>query len=201
MSDPNSIPETVFAQRRAMRPNKKTWAKHLFLLFLTFVTCTIAGTIYPFGRIPLFPELNSPDITGVMQVIALLPFLYFNLVVNAVTLIFTNSEFLFYGLSFSISVLFILISHEMGHYIACRLYKVDATLPYFIPTPPLVGPAGTLGAFIKIVSPMPSRKAVFDIGVAGPIAGFLALIPVAVLAFLTMEQMPQPVLSLGEGYL
>ncbi len=75
----------------------------------------------------------------------------------------------------------------MGHYIACRYYGVDATLPYFIPMPPLIGPAGTFGAFIKILSPMPSRKAVFDIGVAGPIAGFIALIPVALIGLATME--------------
>jgi membrane-associated protease RseP (regulator of RpoE activity) len=86
---------------------------------------------------------------------------------------------------FSTSLLFILISHELGHYIACRIYRVDATLPYFIPTPPMVGPAGTFGAFIKILSPMPSRKAVFDIGVAGPIAGFIALIPVLIIGLIT----------------
>jgi membrane-associated protease RseP (regulator of RpoE activity) len=76
----------------------------------------------------------------------------------------------------------------MGHYVACRLYKVDATLPFFIPTPPMIGPAGTFGAFIKIRSPMPSRRAVFDIGVAGPIAGFIALLPIAVIGIVTMEQ-------------
>ena len=75
----------------------------------------------------------------------------------------------------------------MGHYVACRLYRVDATLPFFIPTPPMIGPAGTFGAFIKILSPMPSRRAVFDIGVAGPIAGFLALIPIALIGVATME--------------
>jgi len=80
-----------------------------------------------------------------------------------------------------------LICHEMGHYIACRLYRVDATLPFFLPTPPMIGPAGTFGAFIKILSPMPTRRAVFDIGVAGPIAGFVALIPVAIVGVLTME--------------
>ncbi|MEQ1765731.1 MAG: site-2 protease family protein, partial [Pyrinomonadaceae bacterium] len=83
------------------------------------------------------------------------------------------------------SLVFILLSHELGHYIACRIYRVDATLPYFIPTPPMVGPAGTFGAFIKIMSPMPSRKAVFDIGVAGPIAGFVALIPVLIVGLIT----------------
>jgi membrane-associated protease RseP (regulator of RpoE activity) len=61
-------------------------------------------------------------------------------------------------------------------------------LPFFIPTPPLLGPAGTFGAFIKIVSPLPSRRATFDIGVAGPIAGFIALIPIAVIGFLTLQQ-------------
>jgi membrane-associated protease RseP (regulator of RpoE activity) len=73
----------------------------------------------------------------------------------------------------------------MGHYIACRIYKVDATLPFLIPTPPMIGPAGTFGAFIKITSPLPSRKAIFDIGVAGPIAGFIALIPVAIIGIIS----------------
>ncbi|MGI8494819.1 MAG: site-2 protease family protein, partial [Pyrinomonadaceae bacterium] len=72
--------------------------------------------------------------------------------------------------------------------------------PFFIPTPPLLGPAGTLGAFIKILSPLPSRRATFDIGVAGPIAGFLMLIPVAVLGFLTMKNLAlPPEAGLSEG--
>ncbi len=59
----------------------------------------------------------------------------------------------------------------MGHYIACRRYGVDATLPFFIPAPPLFL-AGTFGAFIKMKSPIPSRRALFDIGLAGPLGGF-----------------------------
>src|SRR5213078_4439098 len=105
---------------------------------------------------------------------------------EAVVRLFTDPLSLEYGLSFSLSLLFILLSHEMGHYVACRLYRVDATLPFFLPTPPMVGPAGTFGAFIKILSPMPSRRAVFDIGVAGPIAGFIALIPIALMGLATM---------------
>src|SRR5947209_7417013 len=87
------------------------------------------------------------------------------------------------------SLLAILLAHESGHYVACRLYGVDATLPFFIPMPPpfLVG---TLGAFIKIKSPIPSRRALFDIGVAGPLAGFLMLIPVAVVGLLTSVPAP-----------
>jgi membrane-associated protease RseP (regulator of RpoE activity) len=121
------------------------------------------------------------------------------LVGDAVTRLFTDAEYLTYGLSFSLSLLFILISHEMGHYIACRIYKVDATLPYFIPTPPMIGPAGTFGAFIKIKSPMPSRKAIFDIGVAGPIAGFIALIPIAILGVATMEPITAQQAAGGSG--
>ncbi len=110
------------------------------------------------------------------------------MIADTVRQIFTDFDTLKDGLKFSVSLLAILTAHESGHYVACRLYGVDATLPYFIPLPPLLGPAGTLGAFIKIVSPMPSRRAVFDIGVAGPIAGFCAIIPVAVLGLLTIGQ-------------
>jgi membrane-associated protease RseP (regulator of RpoE activity) len=80
---------------------------------------------------------------------------------------------------FSFTLLSILGAHEMGHYVACRWYRVDATLPFFIPGPPLVG---TFGAFIKIKSPIPSRRALFDIGIAGPLAGFVFAIPAAIIA-------------------
>ena len=81
----------------------------------------------------------------------------------------------FEALVYSASILAILGAHEMGHYVACRHYNVDATLPFFLPFPSL---SGTLGAVIKIREPFPTRKALFDIGVAGPIAGFVVLIPV-----------------------
>ncbi len=79
------------------------------------------------------------------------------------------------GSIYSFSVIAILAAHEMGHYIACRWYGVSATLPYFIPMP--IPPVGTFGAFIKIKSPIPTRKALFDIGIAGPLAGFVFAIP------------------------
>ena len=84
------------------------------------------------------------------------------------------------GLVYSFTVLTILGSHEMGHYIACRWYGVRATLPYFIPVP--IPPVGTFGAFIKIKSPIPSRRALFDIGIAGPLAGYAFAIPAAFIA-------------------
>lgn len=79
------------------------------------------------------------------------------------------------GLRLAFGVLSILTAHEMGHYLAARYYHVDATLPFFIPFPSLIG---TLGAFIRIRSPIPNRKALFDIGVAGPLAGFVVCLPV-----------------------
>lgn len=184
MSDQNF---TDFPPRRAMRPTARTWVKHTLLLLLTLFTATIAGNIFPFGVIPILPNFDPQTWNEFLASIPFLPWFYIQFVFNSIQTIFTDFNYLVYGLKFSLSLLFILTMHEMGHYIACRLYGVDATLPYFLPTPPLIGPAGTLGAFIKILSPLPSRRATFDIGVAGPIAGFIALIPVVIICFLTMQ--------------
>jgi membrane-associated protease RseP (regulator of RpoE activity) len=92
------------------------------------------------------------------------------------------------GVALAVGLLSILLAHEMGHYLACRYYRVDATLPHLIPSPwiPVAGLAiwqplifvGTFCAFIRIRSPIPNRRALFDIGVAGPLAGFLVCLPV-----------------------
>ena len=80
------------------------------------------------------------------------------------------------GLWYSASILAILGAHEFGHYYACRYYGVDASLPFFLPAPlPLTG---TLGAFIRIRQPIPGKRELFDIGIAGPIAGFMVAVPV-----------------------
>jgi membrane-associated protease RseP (regulator of RpoE activity) len=78
------------------------------------------------------------------------------------------------GLSYSTSILAILLAHEMGHYLQARAWRVDSTLPYFIPMPTSFG---TLGALIRLRSPIPSRDAVLDIGAGGPIAGALVAVP------------------------
>lgn len=85
------------------------------------------------------------------------------------------------GLSFSLALIFILGAHEMGHYFYGRKYGVLITPPYFIPAPPFISPIGTFGAFIKIKSQISSKKALFDIGVAGPIWGIIATIPVLII--------------------
>lgn len=79
------------------------------------------------------------------------------------------------GAPYSLSVLAILLAHELGHYLACRYYRVGASLPYFLPGIPILG---TFGAFIRIRDRIPHRRALFDIGVAGPLAGFVVALPV-----------------------
>ncbi len=190
MPDLNSLTNDFFDRREAMRPTLRTWLKHLAFFLLTFITVTVAGSMQPFGIVEIFPDVNPQTSSEVFQFLINFPSLYFNQIVTTVQQLFSEPEVLKHGLSFSVSLLFILTCHEFGHYIACRLYGVDATLPFFIPLPPLLGPAGTLGAFIKIVSPLPSRRATFDIGVAGPIAGFIALIPVAIIGLLIAKAAP-----------
>jgi membrane-associated protease RseP (regulator of RpoE activity) len=82
------------------------------------------------------------------------------------------------GLKLAGALLSILMAHEMGHYLACRYYRVDATLPFFIPAPLVNSLVGTLGALIRIRGPIPHRRALFDIGIAGPLAGFVVCLPV-----------------------
>ncbi|MEE9430900.1 MAG: site-2 protease family protein, partial [Melioribacteraceae bacterium] len=94
-------------------------------------------------------------------------------------------ETLAIGLPYSLSALFILATHEFGHYFAAMFHKVKATLPYFIPIPPIAGlfNFGTMGAVIKIKSEIRTNKAMLDIGVAGPIAGFIASLIVLIYGF------------------
>lgn len=81
---------------------------------------------------------------------------------------------LLHGLPFSLTLATILLAHEFGHYLACVYYRVDASLPYFLPAPSLIG---TFGAFIRIRSAIYSKRVLFDIGIAGPLAGFVFLLP------------------------
>jgi membrane-associated protease RseP (regulator of RpoE activity) len=190
MSDQITFTSPLISPQMSMKPTRSTWIKHGLFLFATFVTATLASTLEPFGKLTIFPELIDGTAPDSWLALLFIPQYYTNLIRTSVTFLMLNPQELLYSLGFSISLLFILTAHEAGHYIACRIYRVHATLPFFMPTPPLIGPAGTLGAFIKILSPLPSRKAVFDIGVAGPIAGFVALIPISIIAMLTMDQLP-----------
>src|SRR5215207_2619364 len=86
-------------------------------------------------------------------------------------------RYIFTGWPFALSMMGILFAHEMGHYLACRYYKVPATLPFFIPAP-FLSPLGTLGAFIAMRGIPKNKRVLFDVGVAGPLAGLVIAIPV-----------------------
>jgi len=87
---------------------------------------------------------------------------------------FLNPKVINLSIIYAVVLIVILLGHELGHFLTCRYYQIDATLPYFIPAPTLVG---TLGAFIKIKSPITEKYKLFDIGVAGPITGFVLSVP------------------------
>jgi membrane-associated protease RseP (regulator of RpoE activity) len=111
--------------------------------------------------------------------------------VGRLTGILANPLDLLNGLPFAFTILLILLAHEMGHYLACRYYGIDATLPYVIPVPPFIflgagtvipfNPFGTFGAVIKIRSRFPDRRQLFDVGIAGPLAGFVFIIPALII--------------------
>ena len=95
------------------------------------------------------------------------------------------------GAWYSVTILAILGTHEMGHYLACRYYGVDASLPYFIPAPPVIL-TGTLGAVIRIRQRVPTKRMLFDIGAAGPIAGFAVAVPALALGLSLSRVVPLP---------
>jgi membrane-associated protease RseP (regulator of RpoE activity) len=133
------------------------------------------------------PALASP--AAPLEYLLFVPKYYVLMLAGTASYALAHPHYILEGVKFAAALLSILLAHESGHYVACRLYGVDATLPFFIPVPPPFI-AGTLGAFIKIRTPIPSRRALFDIGVAGPLAGFLVLVPVACAALLTATPSP-----------
>jgi len=100
---------------------------------------------------------------------------------------FSAARLLLAGLPFSFTLMSILLAHELGHFFACRYYRIAASYPYFIPFPSIFG---TMGAFIRIRSPILNRKALFDVGIAGPVVGFVFAVPALALAILYSKVVP-----------
>lgn len=156
-------------------PRRRTWLYLLFFL-LTVVTTLVMGARMAFN----FQHDLAPFSDGPLSIFPIFWAL-------------GHPTHLWLGIPFSFTLMAILFAHEMGHYLYCRYYRVHATLPLFIPFPSLIG---TLGAFIRIKSPIRSRSALFDIGIAGPIAGFV-LACAALFVGLSLSK-PLPVLALTD---
>ncbi|MBD6616083.1 site-2 protease family protein [Komarekiella sp. 'clone 1'] len=103
------------------------------------------------------------------------------------TVLESDPTVLLKGLPYALGLMTILGIHELGHYLTARFYKIRSTLPYFIPMPFFLG---TFGAFIQMRSPIPNRKALFDISIAGPIAGFIATLPLLIWGLANSEMVP-----------
>lgn len=170
MSEPNSpISSSTLQYYRALPlpegtpPRPRYWI-YALLLVATCFTTLVVGARMEFNFLHNLPPFAAGD--------ELIPFFPIGWVLAQPTR-------LLLGIPFSAALLAILLSHEMGHYLLCRYYGVRATLPFFIPAPTLIG---TMGAVIRIRGPIRSRKALFDIGIAGPIAGFVVAIVTLVVA-------------------
>src|SRR3989440_2223276 len=172
----------------AAKPTVRQWLLHLGLFLITGFTTTICGVLMAGPDLDA-AEGSQPAAGGVAGSILMLPAFYLAAVFRIVRFAFLHPDILGKGLLFSGSLLAILVAHESGHYLFCRYYGVDATLPFFIPQPPLLIP-GTFGAFIRMKSPVPSRRALFDIGLAGPFARLLVVFPLAFAAGLTLSHTP-----------
>jgi Zn-dependent protease len=183
-----SIPSPAFERPATVwvyqppRPSRNQYLIAIGLLLLTLFTTTVVGVRlrfnYSHGMAPFAANENS---------IPRFPLHW----------IIENPRRLIDGLPFALAVMSILLAHEMGHYLLCRRYRVDATPPYFIPAPTLIG---TMGAFIKIRSAFPSRRSLFDIGIAGPIAGFVVALPVTIAGLLwsyPVAKVPEADIQLG----
>ncbi len=159
------IPPRVYAppgnQRRSL-------AIALTLFAVTIVTTLAAGA--EFGR--AYAQDKAPEFDSFLGVY-----------VDA----YHNPRILLYGLPFAATLLGILLAHELGHFFACRHYKLSASFPYFLPLPTMIG---SMGAFIRIRSPITNRKSLFDVGLSGPVVGFVFAIPAMAFAILHSKIVP-----------
>lgn len=155
--------DAVLAVRGKIIPRPSNAWINLLMFALTVLSALFAGSWYDLAA--RHPELLTATRVDEMQVILL------------------ALRELWAGWPFALSILLILGTHEFGHYFAARFHKIAVTLPYFIPFP--LSPFGTMGAVIQLKEPPTNRRVLLDIGVAGPLAGFIVAVPVLVYGLLT----------------
>jgi len=150
------LPPEPLPPRFYRRPPKRLWL-HLVLFFLTVLSTLAVGSEFTQSYLQ-----NREPFSGEQTPLTLM------------LLPFEQPRLLVLGIPFSFTLLVILFAHEMGHYFACKFHGIDASYPYFIPAPTLFG---TFGAVIRIRSPITTRRALFDVGLAGPVVGFILAVP------------------------
>jgi len=161
-----------FATYQPPRKFQHRYWRHALLFLLTLGTTTFVGIVHYIG----FQSAKGVITVADLRAAGPWFFLAWPWVVS--------------GLTYSVPLLAILGAHEFGHYWYCRRHDVDASLPYFLPAPiPLTG---TVGAVIRIKEAFPSKKALFDIGVAGPIAGFVVMVPFLIWGVIHSAQVTFP---------
>jgi membrane-associated protease RseP (regulator of RpoE activity) len=163
-----SYPEFI-APPLSIEPSRREWIIAALLFAATFVSTTFAGVLYARDDVSF--------LTMIFVAIA-------------------RPSILLYGLPFSFTFIMILLAHELGHFFACRYYGIRCTPPYFLPFP--ISIAGTLGAFIRIKSPFQNKRALFDVGVAGPLAGFAFVVPALFIGISHSQLIPKG--SVQGGY-
>ena len=150
------------------RRQRKSLAIAIILFVLTLISTLVVGAqyanSYAAGQTPDFEQIFSMYGTLLM-----------------------HPQLLLAGVPFAFTLIGILLAHELGHFFACRYYGISASYPYFLPAPTLIG---TLGAFIRIRSPIYNRKALFDVGLAGPVVGFLFAVPALAIAIFYSKVIP-----------
>jgi len=157
-----------YAVRVPRRPSAKSLLLACLLFLLTLCTCLVAGTHFAVAYAR--NEAVSWDEF-----------------VHAFTLVYRRPLALAAGLPFALTLLTILLAHELGHFFACRHHHIHSSYPFFIPFPTLIG---TLGAFILIRSPIRTTRALFDVGASGPLVGFLVAVPALVYGIVHAKFVP-----------
>ena len=157
----------AFAEEFRPRPRHRYWL-HALLLLATLLSTTIVGAGMAHSFAQSQPIDFGENLTGYLEM-------------------WHRPSYLLPGLPFSLTLLTILLAHEFGHFLTARYYLVDASLPFFIPFPSLIG---TMGAFIRIRSAILSKRVLFDIGIAGPLAGFVALVSPLIIRMIEWVRFP-----------
>lgn len=150
------------------RPSKKMFILACILFFLTLGTCLVAGT--QFANAYAQNEAFS-----------------FEEFLRSFALFYKNPLGLAAGLPFALTLLTILLTHELGHFFACRYHHIRSTYPFFLPFPNLTG---TFGAFILIRSPIRTNRALFDVGASGPLVGFVCAVPALIYGVMHAKLVP-----------